>query len=1053
MTLSDVFRAVGRHIGLACSFAVVVALATAASASFVEFESGQVRPLAMSPDGGHLFAVNTPDNRLEIFTVDGSGLTPAGSVPVGLEPVAVAARTNSEVWVVNHLSDSISIVDVAATPPRVVRTLLVGDEPRDIVFAGPGGNRAFITTARRGQNLPASVPPLLTTPSVPRALVFVFDATNLGDALTGTPLTVVKLFGDTPRALAATPDGSKVYAAVFHSGNQTTTVSEGVVCNDNNLNNNAVAGPCTIQGTTYPGGLPLPEKSSDGVNRPETGLIVKFNPANNRWEDQLARNWNNAVRFNLPDEDVFVIDANANPPAQVAGPSGVFAGVGTVLFNMVVNPAQPSRVYVSNTEAVNEVRFEGPGVLGGSTVRGHLHEARITVLDGTAVLPRHLNKHINYSVVPSPMGVKDKSLATPVGLAVTGDGATLYVTAFGSSAIGVFDATQLLNDTFVADSLSHIAVSGGGPSGLVLDEAHQRLYVLTRFDNSISVVDTVAPAEVDHIALHNPEPANVLTGRPFLYDAVFTSSNGEASCSSCHVFGDFDSLAWDLGDPDGAVVPDPNPTRTDKGPPPPAPDFHPMKGPMTTQTLRGIGRNGPMHWRGDRTGAYVPGGDPFDERAAFLQFSEAFVSLLGNETPLADAAMGELADFALAITPPPNPIRNLDESFTPAQQIARDAFFADGSCTTCHRDDPTQGFFGTDGFTAPNEAALPQFMKIPHLDNIYQKVGMFERRPPANNGDTTPVGPQVRGFGYLHNGSQGFPPSGETEFPFLMAFDAPLAPIVGQQMTLAGAPAAGVAASRIDLLAAQAALGRCDLVVKGAVDGIERGWVRTATGQFTSDRVWEPPLADETLRALAAAPGQALTYTCVPPGSGMRVGVDRDEDGALDGDERDAGSDPADAASVPLRCDGGSSPTAIRLKIARRRGDSGGGTVVVRGIVTLAPPVDPLVGGFRLNLIGTNGRFLVARALAANAPGWRILKAGKSWRYRDPAGTQLTIRQAGALGRFRFAGRFADLAAPVNPADLGALVVALDGDARCARAAFGSTGLRCRANAKRVECR
>ena len=27
----------------------------------------------------------------------------------------------------------------AATPPHVIRTLLVGDEPRDIVFAGPGG--------------------------------------------------------------------------------------------------------------------------------------------------------------------------------------------------------------------------------------------------------------------------------------------------------------------------------------------------------------------------------------------------------------------------------------------------------------------------------------------------------------------------------------------------------------------------------------------------------------------------------------------------------------------------------------------------------------------------------------------------------------------------------------------------------------------------------------------------------------------------------------------------------------------------------------------------
>ena len=73
-------------------------------------------------------------------------------MPVGLEPVAVAARTNSEVWVVNHLSDSVSIVDVGAAQPHVTRTLLVGDEPRDIVFAGTGGNRAFITCAHRGQN-------------------------------------------------------------------------------------------------------------------------------------------------------------------------------------------------------------------------------------------------------------------------------------------------------------------------------------------------------------------------------------------------------------------------------------------------------------------------------------------------------------------------------------------------------------------------------------------------------------------------------------------------------------------------------------------------------------------------------------------------------------------------------------------------------------------------------------------------------------------------------------------------------------------------------------
>src|SRR5262249_52429141 len=163
-------------------------------------------------------------------------------------------------------------------------------------------------------------------------------------------------------------------------------------------------------------GLPAPNTNFQGISGPETGLIVRFDAVSGHWEDQLGRNWDSAVRFNLPDEDVFAIAANdlSTPPAP-------FAGVGTVLFNMVTNPVS-GKVYVTNTEARNEVRFEGPGVFGGSTVRGHLHEARITVLDGASVLPRHLNKHIHYDDVPSPTGVKDASLAIPVGMAVTSDG-------------------------------------------------------------------------------------------------------------------------------------------------------------------------------------------------------------------------------------------------------------------------------------------------------------------------------------------------------------------------------------------------------------------------------------------------------------------------------------------------------------------------------------------------------------------------------------------------------------------------------------------------------
>src|SRR5690242_19384198 len=77
---------------------------------FTAFESGQVRPLAITPDKAYLLAVNTPDAKLEIFKITPTGLDRRASVPVGLEPVAVAVRNNGEAWVVNHVSDSVTIV-------------------------------------------------------------------------------------------------------------------------------------------------------------------------------------------------------------------------------------------------------------------------------------------------------------------------------------------------------------------------------------------------------------------------------------------------------------------------------------------------------------------------------------------------------------------------------------------------------------------------------------------------------------------------------------------------------------------------------------------------------------------------------------------------------------------------------------------------------------------------------------------------------------------------------------------------------------------------------
>jgi YVTN family beta-propeller protein len=883
------------------STALVSALVVpTAHAVFTTFESGHVRPLAISPNGLRLYAVNTPDDRLEIFDIKTGGLVRIASVPVGLEPVAVAARNNNEVWVVNHLSDSVSIVDVSSTQPRVIRTLLVGDEPRDIVFAGTNSNRAFITTAHRGQNSPytdLNNPGELTIPGIGRADVWVFDALNLGSSFGGTPITIVKLFTDTPRALAASPDGSIVYAAGFHTGNRTTTINEGAVCNGG-----ANAAPCApVSGElTSPGGLPVPNANFEGLAQPEVGLIVKFNGTH--WVDEMNRFWDNMVRFNLPDKDVFVIDAMANPPAE----TGSFASVGTVLFNMAVNPIN-GKLYVTNTEALNEVRFEGPRPAGNTvtTVQGRLHQSRITVIDGAAVLPRHLNKHIDYNVRPAPSGVKDKSLALPMGMAVSSSGITLYVAAFGSSKIGVFDVGQLENDSFVPNAANHILVTGGGPSGLVLDEARGRLYALTRFDNAVSVIDTASRTETAHLALHNPEPASVVNGRRFLYDAALTSSNGEAACASCHVFGDFDSLAWDLGNPLDTVLNNPAPFIIG---PIGNPDFHPMKGPMTTQSLRGMANHGPMHWRGDRTGGNdepnaQPNSGTFNERLAFTKFNPAFVGLIGRDAPLTDAEMQAFTDFILQVAYPPNPIRALDNTLTPNQQAGRNFYFNNISdtltCNGCHVLNPTQGFFGGDGRSSFE--AETQQLKIPHLRNMYQKVGMFGM-PAVSfflSGDNGAKGDQIRGSGYLHDGSVDtlfrFHRAALFNFPggdaqrrqveqFMFAFDSNLAPIIGQQITLNGTNGATVGA-RIDLMVSRATTNETDLVAKGNIGSKPRGWVRQVDGTFKSDRIADVPLTDPQLRALALTAGQELTYTAVPPGSGVRIGIDQDEDGILDTDD------------------------------------------------------------------------------------------------------------------------------------------------------------------------
>lgn len=922
-------------ISASCLLAAVGA--HAASPAFVAFESGHVRPLAASPDGTRLFAVNTPNNTLDVFNITSSGLQLFARIPVGLEPVAVAARSDKEVWVVNHLSDSVSVVNLDGAP-RVSRTLLVGDEPRDIVFAGSPA-RAFITTAHRGQQrldpslraVPGAGDPQLTTPSVPRADVWVFNPASLGNSLGGVPLRIMSFFADTPRALAVSPDRNTVYVAAFKSGNQTSTINEELICDGFDLNKT-----CLIKWKFMPGGRLGPQTNAEGKPAPKTGLIVKYNRTSKRWEDVMGRNWNNAVEFTLPDKDVFAVDAN-RLTEKVA-----FPHVGTVLFNMAVNPVSGA-LYVSNTEANNMTRFEGSGKFGGSTLQGKIALTRVTVIANSTVSPRHLNKHLDYSKLANDPGfdasAKDHSLATPLDMAVTRDGRTLYVTAYGSSRIGVFDTAELEADTFNprTASANYIEVSGGGPSGLVLDESRGRMYVMTRFDNAVKVVNLATRAEMAKAVLPNPESAEIIAGRPFLYDARRSSANGEASCAACHIFGDTDDLAWDLGDPDGLVTKSPIPGKFTSpvqfqvaktifgvqnkinGSDDPT-DFHPVKGPMATQTLRGMANSGAMHWRGDRSNG-IFGISAMDANLSFKNFAVAFEGLLGNPAPMSEAEMQTFSDFQLKVQMPPNPIRNLDNSLTPAQKRGSDFYFgsrpSDGfklivngesvtpnnNCNGCHAVDPAKGQYGTNGFQSFE--GISQIVKVAQLRNMYQKVGRFGSPaiPFATFSPTGFMGDQVRGYGFVHDGTvdllahfftvRVFQPTLNSGFPiinpdatrrdvsdYMHVFDTDLAPIVGQQVTLTSTNAYAVN-PRINLLIERArapfvskelggAVTECDLVAQVVEAGVRRGYLyEVASGNFVATD--GSRRSDGALRALASLPGQEVTYTCAPPGSGRRM--------------------------------------------------------------------------------------------------------------------------------------------------------------------------------------
>ncbi|MEM7387577.1 MAG: thrombospondin type 3 repeat-containing protein, partial [Verrucomicrobiota bacterium] len=165
--------------------------------------------------------------------------------------------------------------------------------------------------------------------------------------------------------------------------------------------------------------------------------------------------------------------------------------------------------------------------------------------------------------------------------------------------------------------------------------------------------------------------------------------------------------AWDLGNPAGR----PKKVRTpvlfveDEE----APEHHPMKGPMVTQTFQSMIGSNPFHWRGDIVD--------------FEEFNMTFVNLIGRDETLSNPDFNEFQSYLTSIAYPPNPYRTLDNGLP--EEL------------------PLPGHYSTGRFSSEGTP-------LPH-GNAQRGLALFKERPHArlNNRTCFDCHQQTSGLGEI----------------------------------------------------------------------------------------------------------------------------------------------------------------------------------------------------------------------------------------------------------------------------------------------------------------
>ena len=630
---------------MACLVIPVVVEAQGQGVGHPTFMSPHAAPIVVG--GSHVFVVNTPADTVDV--IDASRREVVARVNVGIDPVGIALRPDGrEVWVTNHVSDSVSVIDTrpgSATYLQVVATVqdldpATGatrfDEPVGIAFASRArASRTKAYVALSSENQVAVI-----------------------DVAARQVIRTLAVTAQDPRALAV--HGERLYVLPFESNNQ-TQLSGCVGSIDGDL--------CTFDARRH-------ARENNVLSLGLDVDIVK-NPG-------------------VPDRDLYVFDTTTDQLVEVVDT------LGTLLYGLAVDSM--GRVFVAQTDARNDAN-------GRAGTRGHgLAELenraflnRITRVD-CGDTPGSGNscgapQFIDLEPLPPEHPAPGMALATPFAIRISDDDSTLVVTAAGSDKLFTVDAAS--------GAVLGRTDTGAVPRGIALESRADgrpvRAWVLNAVDNSVSLVrlsDPSDPRVVATIPLDDPTHPVVKRGRIAFHDAD-ASTTGTFSCESCHPDGHTDQLLWILDTPicdlDGCTQIPPRTTM-------------PVRGLRDTAPYHWDGIPGDPY--GGNNTANIQGSDApnctLEEPESCTRFlvdaglastmclvGECPVNDEGKEGALSGARRDDLAKFLLGVPYPPSRRRSYTNVMSSTAVTGFKLFHIDGRmvedepeplvCGSCHR--------------------------------------------------------------------------------------------------------------------------------------------------------------------------------------------------------------------------------------------------------------------------------------------------------------------------------------------------------------------------------